>query len=275
MPVSVENAKAAYQGYPPSDPSIVRTRLLEVPDLEVRPYHVHRGAFQTYLEKAPYPESYKANFGDFFLEKALEHFISIDLSPLRRSDVFIDIASSSSPFSEIVEDLWGIPNYRQDLAFEDGVYGRTVGGSSESLPFPNATFTRMTLHCSLEHFERDADSNFISEAERVLKPGGTLCVVPLYLSEIYHNLTDPGTDRNGLLFDDGAAVAEVPGWNNRFGRNYDVGAFATRVLGRAQNFRKMVYFVENEKEIAPNCYVKFALLLRKKRPSGLLGLLGG
>lgn len=273
MSVTVENAPAVHQGYPPSDPSAVRALLEGVPDLEVRPYHVHQGAFESYLERAPYPESYKANFGDLFIEKALEHFISIDLSPLRRTDVFIDIASSSSPFSEIVEDLWGIPNYRQDLAFKEGIYGRTVGGSSERLPFPNATFTRMTLHCSLEHFERDADSNFITEAERVLKPGGTLCVVPLYLSEIYHNLTDPGTDRSGLVFDDLALVAEVPGWNNRFGRNYDVPAFTRRILDRAGNFRKLIYYVENEKEVAANCYVKFALLLRKKRPNGLLGLL--
>src|SRR5207302_142507 len=134
-------------------------------------------------------------------------------------------------------------------------------------------FSKMTLHCSLEHFEGGADGNFIDEAARALRPGGAVCVIPLYVTETFHNLTDPGEDRSGLFFDDGAAVAEVRGWRNRFGRNYDPERLAERILARAAaKFRATIYVIENEKDVDPSCYVKFALLLRRRR-SGFLGWL--
>lgn len=276
MSVPVEAAVATFQGYPPSDAERVRARLLALRDVEVdvKPYRVDVAAFRSYVERARYPEEYRQNFGGLFVEKALEHFISMDLLGFGRKDRFIDIASCSSPFPEIVESFYAIPNYRQDLSFPEGVVGKQVGGSAEKLPFPDGSFSKMTLHCSLEHFEGDADRNFIEEAARALKPGGAVCVIPLYVTEIFHNLTDPGEDRSGLFFDDGAAVAEVRGWRNRFGRNYDPERLAERVLRPAsKHFESTIHVIENEKDADAVCYVKFALVLRRKRP-GLLGRLG-
>ena len=181
-------------------------------------------------------------------------------------DVFVDIASCSSPFADIVERLGTSTAYRQDLDFPPGVSGRTIGGSAEHLPFADGFFSRMTLHCSFEHFEGEADMGFVTEAGRVLRPGGAACVLPLYVSEIFHNVTDPEIERPGLYFDEGAAVAEVRGWRNRFGRFYDAARLSQRVLERIGRLEATIYFIENEKDVAPACYLKFALLLRNIRP---------
>ena len=99
-------------------------------------------------------------------------------------------------------------------------------------------------------------------------------MIPPYVTELFHNMTDPGEDHSGLQFDDGAAVAEVPGWRNRFGQNYDPERLGERILARtAKSFDATVHVVENETEVDPSCYVKFALVLRRRR-SVLLGLLG-
>lgn len=264
MGVPVESARASYRGYPPSDSARVRSQLESLsPKIPVIPFRVDTAAFQRYLERAKYPSSYRETFGNLFVEKALEHFVSLELMPMGPDDVSVDIASCSSPFADIAERLGSCTAFRQDLDFPPGVNGRTIGGSAEHLPFPDGFFSRMTLHCSFEHFEGDADIGFVKEAGRVLRPGGAACILPLYVSEIFHNLTDPGVERQRLFFDDGAAVAEVRGWQNRFGRFYDAERLSQRVLRNLGPLDATIHFVENQKDVAPACYLKFALLLRK------------
>ncbi len=266
MGVPLEEATVTFEGYPPSNLDAVRDQLVAL-GVAVKPYRVEAVSFQRYLAEAPYPDSYRRDFGPLFIEKALEHWVSLDLigSPAPH-EVGIDIASCSSPFPDIAAALTGIPTYRQDLSYPDGVHGMQVGGSAARLPLCDGSLGRMTLHCSLEHFEGDADIAFLREAVRVLRPGGAVCILPLYLAEVFHNLTDPEQDRHGLVFDDGAAIAEVRGWNNRFGRVYDAEWFHQRVLANVPHFAVTVFDVENARDLDPICYLRFALLLRRRTP---------
>jgi len=264
MGVPVESAKVRFLGYPPSDSARVRSQLERLsPPIPLVPFHIDTVAFKRYLDRAKYPSSYRKTFGDLFFEKALEHFVSLELMPAGLGDVVIDIASCSSPFADIVERLEQCTAYRQDLDFPPGLHDRTVGGSAENLPFADGFFSRMTLHCSFEHFEGEADIGFVREVGRVLRPGGAACILPLYLSEVFHNVTDPGVERQGLFFDEGAAVAEVHGWRNRFGRFYDAAQLSQRVLRHLGPLEASIRVIENEKDVASACYLKFALLLRK------------
>ena len=85
---------------------------------------------------------------------------------------------------------------------------------------------KLILHNSFEHFEGEADRDFISEAWRVLRPGGEVCIVPLYLSQRYEIFTDPLVDTRDLAWDPGARIARVRGFRNRFGRFYSPAALA-------------------------------------------------
>jgi SAM-dependent methyltransferase len=265
MGIPVEEARASYTTFPPADAAVLLPRLEQLFGLTVRAYRIDRGDFERYLGEAPYPESYREQFGPLFVEKALEHWLSLAvMPPMARSDLAIDIAACSSPFAEIAWRRRGILTYRQDLVFPYGKRDLTVGCRAEALPFSDSFFTAVSLHCSLEHFEGAADSAFIREAARVLRPGGAVCILPLYLAESFCNVTDPGLDRTGLVFDDGAAVAEVVGWGNRFGRFYDPAQFLRRVLLHAGAFEPTLLHIENASDVDPVCYLQFALVLTRK-----------
>ena len=132
------------------------------------------------------------------------------------------------------------------------------------MPLPDGFCTKMALHCSFEHFEGDADSGFIQEAARVLRPGGRLCILPLYLAPRYTILTDLQALSSVADFPrEDAVVAWSKGWRNRFGRQYDVPHLNRRVRDFAQGFKLVIHEVTNAKEIHPSCYLRFCLMLER------------
>lgn len=212
-----------------------------------------------YLED--FPHYYRANI----FEKSLEHYIGAILLNLNGSDVYIDVASQNSPVPQIYNRLLGPATYRQDLDFPPGLNGFTIGGNAASMPVPDGFATKMGLHCSFEHFEGNSDIGFVREAARVLKPGGAVCITPLYLSEEYSILTDPliSVPQN-VEFDKDAVICRLPGWNNRHGRFYNVKHFLSRVRNNAPDFDITVYRITNARQINESCYLRFALLLKRR-----------
>ena len=151
--------------------------------------------FYNFVAESGYPEYYRLRFGKYYIEKLLEHYVSIKLSKFRKDDVFIDIAADQSYFADYISKTYDIEAYRQDIIYRKGIFSSPsvplVGGDAAILPFRDNYISRMTLHCSLEHFEGDSDILFLQEAERVLKDGGKCVILPLYLGEEYHFVTDP------------------------------------------------------------------------------------
>src|SRR5207237_10050679 len=132
---------------------------------------------------------YSADFPDYYTgnvpEKSLEHYIASQLLDLQAHDVYIDVASEQSPVPAIYSRLFGVVAYRQDLAYPEGLVGDPIGGSATRMPVTAGFADSMALHCSFEHFEGLADTEFVAEAGRVLKHGGKCCIAPLYLAEAY------------------------------------------------------------------------------------------
>jgi hypothetical protein len=211
---------------------------------------------------------YSADFPDYYTgnvpEKSLEHYVAAQLLDMQPGDVYIDVASEQSPVPAIYSRLFGVVAYRQDLAYPEGLVGDTIGGSATDMPVPPAFADTMALHCSFEHFEGLADSEFIPEAGRVLKPGGKCCMAPLYLAEDYGIQTDPVVAiRAGIEFESGVTLFAAESWGNRHGRFYDPEAFQNRVYSRRGNLSMTVYRIVNFHEVDPSCYARFALLITK------------
>jgi len=248
-----------------SDPRVVRSRL-ELLGIPVSSYWVDVEAFQAYLREAGYPPGcYGA---EVFIEKALEHFVSLCLIEPRPGDIVIDVASSSSPFPSIAQRLYGCKCYRQDLIYPPGVReddGGSIGGNAASIPIPHRFASALVLHCAYEMFEGDDDSLFIREASRVLQPGGRLVIIPLYLHEHYHILRSPWSNTRGLkVTDRGAKLVYRPGFGRvRFARFYDVEAFQRRVLTYAAGLAFRLLYVENEKNVDSSCYLKFIAVFER------------
>ena len=133
------------------------------------------------------------------------------------------------------------------------------------MPVEDSFATKMALHCSFEHFEKDSDVGFVKESNRVLSKDGKVCIVPLYLFSTYAIQTDPATfSRNDVHFEQDAILYCARGYKNRHGRFYDVPHLISRIRNNLDNLKLTLYWIENEKEVDRTCHVKFVALLEKK-----------
>jgi hypothetical protein len=242
-------------------------------DYRLHDYTIDLEDFRDYLRRANYsrfPSYYgggRSPSSGNFTEKALEHYLAAKLLDLRAGDVYVDVANDESPTPEIYSVLYGCKSYRQDLKFPPGIHGDTIGGSAASMPVPGGFATKMALHCSFEHFEGDADTCFIKEANRVLGEGGRLCIVPLYLHTQYSIQTDPAVlPKGSLTFEPDAILYCARFWGNRHGRIYDVVHLTSRIRSALDDLHLTIYVVKNEKAADPSCYAKFVGLFEKTRP---------
>ena len=196
----------------------------------------------------------------YFTWKTIEPILS------KPKSVYIDIASTDrSPYQEVVKLLSKTSNtYVQDLIFPPGINGNRVGGSAADLPLPDSSVDAMTLHCSFEHFEGNADTGFICEAGRVLSPGAKVCIAPLYLGEYAFVLCDPAWISNPPNYPD-TVTHFFPRWGERHGRFYSSETLIERVLQPALEvgLRTRVIHFTNIAELDQSCYVHFGLILEK------------
>lgn len=238
-------------------------RLLAL-GLDVRHYEVDIADYQRYFAAGRYLEEFPDYYAFNRTEKSLEHYLAAKLLDLREHDLYIDIASEHSPAPDIYRQLFGVTAYRQDLAYRPGLHGDRIGGNAARMPVPDGFATKMALHCSFEHFEEESDIAFVREAGRVLRAGGAVCMVPLYLFEEYAIQADPAVAvPAGVAFEDDATVYCARGWGNRHGRFYDPEHLAERVLANARGMTVQVYRITNAAQVDPSCYVRFAMLMRK------------
>jgi SAM-dependent methyltransferase len=235
---------------------------------EVLDYHINTADYTLYMNKAEYlnfPNYFDGGRANYFVEKSLEHFLAARLLNLSKDDIYLDVASSNSPAAEIYHKLYRCKTFRQDLTFAVGINGNMIGGDAASLPVEDCFATKMGLHCSFEHFEGDSDIKFIKEASRVLRKGGKLCILPLYLFKTYAIQTDPAViPKNGIAFEKEAVLYCKKGWGNRHGRFYDIPHFIARIKNNLNDLKLTIYVVQNEKEVDPSCYVKFIGLFEKE-----------
>jgi SAM-dependent methyltransferase len=191
-------------------------------------------------------------------EKLLEYYIGYTCLDLKPADVFMDIAAQDCPFAFFVRDTIGCRVYRQDLFYlKEGVHGEDVGCDATKLPFPDGALSKIALFNSFEHFEGDNDSLMIKEARRVLRPGGKLCIVPLYIADKYFVEEEAGwVDEKG--------EKHLWGIGARFARTYDPRSFRERVLQHCPGFTYEVYYLENRQEISPQIHMQYFVIFERQ-----------
>jgi hypothetical protein len=225
-------------------------------------------ALRKHSESFRYPRFYAGGSvanGGFRENKIVEYFVSLELTPIGSGDTVVDVASEYSVFPEMVRELFDAAVFRQDLIYPPGVHGDRIGGNAARMDVEPGFATRLMLHNSFEHFEGDSDSGFIREAWRILKPGGTVCIAPLFLTSSHTVLTDPLVDQRDVEWDPEGTVVSIIGYRNRFGRFYSLDTLQRRVIEPATQcgFRPTVQYVENIQELQPGSLLYFALVLEK------------
>ncbi len=188
--------------------------------------------------------------------KMLEYYISYRWLDLGPDDTYIDIAAQDCPFAFFVGDHFDCRAYRQDLFYLDkGIHDADIGGNAARIPLETGSVSKMSLHNSLEHFEGRSDIRFFREAQRLLRPGGRLLVVPLFIGDTYSTVKDAGwVDEDG--------VKHLWGEGARFARWYDLPHFKSRILDNSRRLTVEVFHVDNAADVDPRCFPFFAMFQR-------------
>ncbi len=233
----------------------------------VRPYDVSAVAteFREFLQLPAYQGEYQLYGGaeEYCLaEKALEHFISLKLIQPQAGMTGVDIGSCRSVVPGILRKEFQCRCYEQDLEYPSGVHGDRVGSSAADIPLEAGSVDFMTLHCTFEHFEGDADTGFIRECARLLKPGGKVVILPLYVNPNFCNITGEGDpERQEEIGFDGEASYRclIPEWQNRFGRHYSPAALFERVItpAAAAGLETIVYRATSWEAIDPRLWLRW------------------
>ena len=216
--------------------------------------------FRDYCAKAEYVTRYPDYYRNNLPEKAFEHFIALSILNPGPSDVFVDIASEGSPLPQIVERLHGSTAYAQDIMYEPGVVGSRIGGDAAEMPVPDGFASCATLTCSLEHFEGDGDTRLFRELCRVLRAGGRIVVVPLYMFREPAIQTDPTYSATiEIPFDPGVTIYCAKGWGNRHGRWYSPETLRSRIISSSPEMRFTVYQLLDMEAVDATTYAQFVL----------------
>ncbi|MEG4320136.1 MULTISPECIES: methyltransferase domain-containing protein [unclassified Microcoleus] len=247
----------------PESQEKVFQRLIQL-GIDVEDYKIDVDDYRKYFQAARYAEDFPDYYSFNLPEKALEHYIAAKLLQLNNKDIYIDIASQHSPTPTIYSRLFGVNPYLQDLDYPQGLHGNMIGGDAANMAVPDGFASKMALHCSFEHFENSSDMGFIREVSRVLRPGGAICILPLYMFDEYAIQTDPAVSiPQEVKFDDDATVYCAYGWGNRHGRFYDPEHLLSRVCNNLNGMKLKVYKIVNAKQVDQSCYVQFAGLIQK------------
>ncbi len=249
---------------PPRTKEIVEQLSLTEPPVNVESFSIDKQSFKQWRERARYP---LLAYHLASQEKYLEHFVSFELLRPIASGVLIDVASCRSYFPTIMRRR-GFRVIQQDLEYEPGLHADRLGGDAAAMDIPSGFADVLTLHCSFEHFEGNTDSRFVREAYRVLRPGGRVVILPLYLHQQYLTLVDPcELATSDVPIDTGSLLVARSGYGNRHGRMYDPKAFIARVCKPAWEIGLVprLYRIENAFGVSPTCYMQFAFTL--DRPS--------
>jgi SAM-dependent methyltransferase len=220
-----------------------------------------------------YPE-WQQYFSDIRYKKLLEFFITFTFLQIAPTDVFMDAAGAITSYIRNVECE---KKYMQDIRISQGVKIQMgldidfIESDAGAIPLPDASVDKISCHHSFEHFQGNCDTMFIMEVQRLLRPGGRCCIVPIFILDRYAEVTDIVTlarkfDRKSTRVIDPSAV--LPGGRAcaHYARIYDVDAFQKRVLDVIDRSRFAVVLQEITMEGSPipdlnlECHRKIAKL---------------
>ncbi|PCJ62021.1 MAG: hypothetical protein COA79_04870 [Planctomycetota bacterium] len=243
---------------------------LEELGVTVQEEQIQIEAYERWKNNFPEITSKYKSLGDVSEEKCLEHYITYTYLDLKNSECFLDVAAAGSPFVDILNNK-NINSYRLDLVYPSGIHGKNIGGNACDSGLDDNFVSSMALHCAYECFQGDADIKLMKEAGRILKPKGSMGIIPLYIDEIYYNSTSPFCNQDEIPFDSEAKkiwrddTFKVP-----FSRHYSPEAFYNRILKQTpSSLETKILFFSNLPELMDHytgqrIYCYFLLLTTKK-----------
>jgi SAM-dependent methyltransferase len=228
--------------------------------------------FSVFQNENWFPHDYHGGIdGRVWHEKLLEHWISQDrlgLMNYRPDDIFVDVAAAGSPWVRSLRERKGISAFAIDLgpiapAHEQLPYYRVEDATNSS--FEDASVQGASLHCAYEMFIHDDDTRFIQEIARILKPGGKVVILPLYMHTHYCAYASP--EYYGKGYSDPAAkeYIRMDSGGVPSSRKYDAVMLKQRVLDpvEAAGLSYRLLALRNKAELGNGIYCHFILEIER------------
>lgn len=245
----------------PVDPGTAE-QVLAASGCRLRDFHIDIHAFEAFKREMMFPALYAFGCRD---KKLLEHFISFSLLKPGFGDTYIDVGSQDSPFPEALLRRH-VNAFSQDLAYRAGIHRRRIGSGADRIPIPDGSVDCISLQCTFEHFNGKVDMLFMKELQRILRPQGKCCIVPLYLTARLVNYIDPLYDRTDVLLDPDADIVGEIHLGGVFERTYSPDAFVRRVIASGRGLTYTLYRIHGVDAVSGSPQVRrvqYALLAEK------------
>jgi SAM-dependent methyltransferase len=240
--------------------------------IDLHDYAPPAAEFHAFQAQGWFPPDYHGGLNSgVWDEKLLEHWLSserLGVMCFGPRDIYVDIAAATSPWAQALHERKNINAIAIDLceigmAYRHLDYYRVENATATT--FANASVSGATLHCAYEMFMGQDDTKLINELARILKPGGKVVILPLYMHTHYCAYSTP--DYFGKGYSDPIAkeyvrldCSGVPS-----SRKYDPLKLKERVLDPvlAAGLRYKLSVLRNKNDFGKNIYCHFILEIEK------------
>lgn len=194
-------------------------------------------------------------------KKMLELYVSFLLLDIQQEDVYMDAAGGQYSYAsrincrkKIIQDI----RLSEKLKSFHGDKVTYLDSSCAAIPLDDKSVHKISCHHSIEHFQQNADVDFIKEVQRLLTPGGKCVILPIFINEVPLLITDERgfTQWNeaGEWVTDKSATLPGGSGSGHFSRVYSPESLTSRLieqLDRATFTATLVTVQMNGEEI-PN-----------------------
>ena len=177
-------------------------------------------------------------FGHTLHKKLIELFATHYILNPGRDDSYMDAAGG---FNTYIHRIECNKKYIQSIIISEQLrrfFGEGIDyiqSDAAQIPLPDSSLDKISCHHSFEHFQGNSDSDFITEIQRLLRPGGKCCIIPLFIADRYvevsraRNSHCPFDRRAKYIVDPTARITGGESCGD-FARIYDMAAFQERVI---------------------------------------------
>jgi len=228
-------------------------------------------AFHEFKESMILPAEYHAeDLSNVRDEKLLEHWIAaekLNLWDFSPNDVYVDVAACGSPWAKVLREKFNLRAFAIDLEIPDEFSDLDFYREEDATrtQFADSSVKGISLQCAFEMFMQDDDRNLISECSRILKPGGKVIILPLYMHTHYCAYSTPEYFGKGHSDPAAEEYVRTDCWGVPSSRKYDVGTLMERVLSviEGAGLTYAIHALRNKAQLGNGIYCHFVLEIEK------------